>query len=420
MNVRQAGGNGLLMWLLLLTVSTGARAQQRELSLTAALQQALEGNAELGVAQAQTDSARGQVRQSALRPNPRLTVQTEDIGTGTSTGPFSFVNSTEDYLLVGQTVEVAGKRRKRMDVASGNLSMSELQTGFTRRQIVTRVSTAYWSAVLADRVQRFAEETLHTYDEDVHYLEARVNEGVAPEADVVRVRVERDRLRITAMQARRDREQSLVALFRAMGKREFPGVALTTPLDRTEIPRMPSIEEVLAARPEVGIAQQAIAVANSNLKLQRALSKPDPQVFGGYKRNVGYDTAYAAVQVDLPILNRNQGNVGSAEAQVRREEENLRLTQNAVRADYEAALRYYRDQQDMVKALPTLVLQAQDGERRARAAYREGGIELLRLLDAERSRIQVEIDYARSLADLQQSMTMVRAASGADIAGAGK
>ncbi len=200
-----------------------------------------------------------------------------------------------------------------------------------------------------------------------------------------------------------------------MGKNEFPGVRLTTQLEHVEAPRVLTIDEVLAGRPEVELAEQAIANASSNLKLQRAVARPDPQLFIGYKRNVGYDTAYAAVQVDLPMFNRNQGNVGSAEAQVRREQENLRFVENSIRAEYESALRYYRDQKELSQSLPEVLVQAQDSERRARAAYREGGLELLRLLDVERTRIQIEIDYAHALAELQQSLTAIQAASGADV-----
>jgi outer membrane protein, heavy metal efflux system len=416
MSARQAGCYWLLMFVGLLT-DFRAEAQDLELSLAGALQQAVTSNAEIGVAQAQAELARGQVQQAGLRPNPRMLVQTEDIRPGTTQAPFSFVDSTEDYLTVGQTIEVSGKRRKRVELAKANLGESELQVELTRRQLLLRVGAAYWSAVLSDRVAHQTEETLQTYEEDVRYLEARVREGVAAESDAVRIRVERDRVRLMLMQAQRDREQNVVALLRAMGRSEFPNIRLTTPLEASQPPKLFAAEDVVGARLEVQIAQRAITAANSNLRLQRATAKPDPEIFVGYKRNTGFDTAYAAVQVDLPVSNRNQGNVSSALAQVRREEENLRFVQNSVRAEYEGALRYYRDQQKMAQSLPNVLARARESERQARAAYREGGLELLRLLDVQRSRIEVETEYSRALADLQRSLLMVRAAAGAELTG---
>jgi cobalt-zinc-cadmium efflux system outer membrane protein len=46
------------------------------------------------------------------------------------------------------------------------------------------------------------------------------------------------------------------------------------------------------------------------------------------------------------------------------------------------------------------------------AAYRETGSDILRLLDAERTRIETEIAYARALAELQQSAVALETAQG--------
>lgn len=47
--------------------------------------------------------------------------------------------------------------------------------------------------------------------------------------------------------------------------------------------------------------------------------------------------------------------------------------------------------------MPNTLTTAQETERLARAAYREGAIDLLRLMDAERNRIDVETQYYRAL-----------------------
>ena len=399
-------------WLALFCCQLAGGAS---LSLKEAVEQALAGNPDLGVSQAQSEVAQGQVTQAGLRPNPRLTVQTEDIRSGTAQTPFSFANSTEDYLLIGQTIEVAGKRAHRKEVASAGLDIAEEKQNLTRRQLVTRVSAAYWSAAFSHEIRALTQQSLQTYEEDVDYIRNRVKEGVAPEGDLIRIQIERDRIKAALLQLRRDGDQAMVNLFRAMGKTEFPETVLSTGLDHQSVEAIPAVEQVLESRREVVVARKAIEQAESNLKLQQSYAKPDPQVFLGYKRNTGFDTAYAAVQLDLPIHNRNQGNIASAQAEVRLAKSTLELIVRGIRADYEAAARAYRDQQELATMLPAVVAQAQDAERRARAAYREGALELLRLLDAERSRIQTEIDYQRALADLQQSIIGLRLASGADL-----
>ena len=126
---------------------------------------------------------------------------------------------------------------------------------------------------------------------------------------------------------------------------------------------------------------------------------------------MGYDTAYAALQIDLPIWNRNQGNLGSAAARLRIAQSNLNLTEASVKADLESARRAYQDQQLLLDSLPETLSRANESERLARAAYREGAIDLLRFLDAERSRIQVQTEYYRALADLRQTIVNLQLAS---------
>ena len=56
--------------------------------------------------------------------------------------------------------------------------------------------------------------------------------------------------------------------------------------------------------------------------------------------------------------------------------------------------------------------QADDSQRIADAAYRAGGFELLRLLDAERARIETQVLYYQTLAEYQQAVAALETALG--------
>jgi cobalt-zinc-cadmium efflux system outer membrane protein len=389
-----------------------AFGQQVDLSFQNALDQALGGNPQLAAAEGRMDDARGQQRQAGLKPNPRLTVQSEDIRSSTTGMPFSFVNSTEDYLLLGQVIESGGKRERRVDVASSAVQTAELERELTRRQIAGRVALAYWSAASLAHARDLLQEVLRTYQEDVDYGRNRVNEGIMAEADLMRIQLERDRTETEVLTATRDADQGIVNLYRAMGKQEFPPTHLTDPLEKMGSVALPQLEQVLQTRPELRIARQAVAEAEANIRLQKANARTDPEAFVGYKRNVGYDTLYGAVQIDLPVRNRNQGNIASAQARLRIANANLAIAETQVRADLESAVRAYRSGRALLDILPGTLLRATETERLARAAYREGGIDLLRLLDAERNRIQTQMEYNRALTDLHQSIVGLYLAGG--------
>ena len=385
---------------------------QGTLTLQDAMREALANNARIAIARDQVADATGQKVQAALRPNPRLTVQTEDIRPSTSQAPFSFVNSTEDYLTIGQVIESGGKRGQRISVADAEVQRTEAQKALAERQLEGRVASAYWSAVASQQAVTLAQQNLSTYEEDYRYSSNRVREGVMAESDLIKISVERDRAQAEVLAAGAQLSVAQISLYRELGRVSFPDTNFTSRLEDVQAVVAPTIEEALARRPELQAAKSAVQEAEANVHLQKANAKTDPEAFVGYKRNVGYDTAYAAVQMDLPVRNRNQGNIGSAEARLRIAQSDLKLIETIIRSDLEGALRAYRSQQQLVALLPDSLRRATEAETLARTAYREGGIDLLRLLDATRTRLQLETSYLQALANLQQTIINLRLAAG--------
>jgi outer membrane protein TolC len=121
------------------------------------------------------------------------------------------------------------------------------------------------------------------------------------------------------------------------------------------------------------------------------------------------------VQVDLPFLNRNQGNIAAATAEIRAAESALAATEALVRAEVNAARREYEIRRRQIgESLRDMRQRADDAARIAEAAYREGGADLLRLLDAERLRIETQLLYFQSLAGYRQSIAALETALGVE------
>jgi outer membrane protein, heavy metal efflux system len=400
--------------LLLCLICQRSMFAQVRVTLEDAIAQALQNNPQLEAAQSRTEAAIGQRTQAGLKPNPRLFLQTEDYRAwGAPRIPYW--QGTEEYAYLGQVFETAGKRQRRIDVASSDVRSSEAGKTLQYRQVVTRIGGSYWAAAGAAALRDLYAQTLRTYDEDYTYSQNRVREGVMAEADLLRLQLERDLVRAQASGAARDADLALVELFRAMGRSDPPSNLVTDPLGNPPEVNAPPIKEAIAARPEDNIAREQIVRAQQNLRLQKANGKPDPEVYLGYKRNTGQDTLYAAVQLDLPFRNRNQGNIGTAEADLHFAEANLKLIEVNLSADVETARRSYESNRDLLHQYSATRQQADQTETLARAAYREGGIDLIRLLDAERSRISVEMQYIRTLVELRQSILNLQLASGMEI-----
>ena len=380
------------------------------LSLHDAIQQSLASpQARLG--QDQVDAVRGSVVQAGLRPNPRLYLQSEDLRPGADN--FDFPNDTEDYAYIGQLFELGGKRSRRLDVARANVRQAEANQVLLNQQIAGRVAAAYWTAVTSIGVETLLEEDLHAVDEIVRYNKERVDAGAMRGIDLIRVQIERDRLLLAFEAAKRDAVLSRIDLFRQMGRAPDPGVSLSDSLDSTAALQTESLAVVLAARADVAAARESVTAAEADVRLQRAVGVPDLDLLGGYKRNSGFNTAYTGLQIPLAFRNRNQGEVARAEASVRLAKDRLQQLELSVGAEIAAAQEAYVHQQAVVHdILPDMRARARQNLAIMDDAYRTGGVDLLRYLDAERTAFDVEVTALRTLAEFQQARLRLQLAYG--------
>jgi cobalt-zinc-cadmium efflux system outer membrane protein len=255
---------------------------------------------------------------------------------------------------------------------------------------------------------------LETFNGIVEYHKNRVATGAMAEVDLLRVQLEHDRVAVTYRNAAQTAAQSLIALQREMGRTEFPQITLADRLDEVRDIAVFDIATVLQQRPEMEAARRSIEQARANHRLQEALAKPDPEVSFGYKRTAGHDTLMGIFNIPLPVRNRNQGAIAAASADIRVTEANLRSTEALVRAEVESARSAYESRRRMLtEVLRPMRDRADEVARIGEAAYREGGIDLLRLLDAQRARLDALTAWYQGLAEYQSSVTTLQIVTGA-------
>ena len=392
---------------------TGNLQAQKLLMLEDAVRQALDNHPLLQAESQRIATADALVTQAGARPNPRLFIQSENWNfSGAPTQPIAST-FTDQFLYASQVLETAGKRQRRMDVAQQNVQLSLLDRELLAQQIIARVKLAYWSAVGAQRVLDLLEESKQNLQQTVEYHEIQLREGAIAEADVIRVRLEGDRAAIAVENAAREAEAARINLLREMGSQSFLDIRLGETLDAQPDPPIANVDEALAARVEVRQARQAIDQAGSSLRLQQSIARPDVEVLAGYKRTVGYNTAMWGVQVNLPFFNKNQGNIAAASSEISVAESRLKSVEARVRADVETALRDVQSRrQRLVSLVAGTLTRADDSVVIARAAYREGATDLLRLLDAERLYIELEVMNARMRMEYRQSLVGLETALG--------
>lgn len=377
------------------------RCPGQQLSLHDAIQQALAAPRAQAAA-AQTAEARGQVRQAGLGLNPRLFLQSEDWRPWGD--DFDFPTQTENYAFLSQTFETDGKRHKRVGLAEARLGEVRAQEEVTRFSIAGRVAAAYWNAAVLARTATLLREDMQAVDEMVRYHKERVDAGAMRGVDLLRMQIERDRLLVTLRATERDAAQARLELFKQMGRPMPATVQLSDAVETPATVAPVAVEAVLAQRADLAEARQALAAAEADLKLQKANGVPDVDLVGGYKRNAANNTGYASLQMLLPVRNRNQGEIERAEASVRYAQSTLQAMDLQARAEIAQAEENFRREQAIVTdLLPDMRARARQNLLLLTEAYRIGGVDLLRFLDAERTEFEVEVNALRTYAEYQQA-----------------
>ena len=405
----------LIYSVLLLGCLTAPSSAQTKLGLQDALRKALDSRASLKAEQARISAAEGLEKQAHLFANPVFQFENENLRPGQT-----YSRDVDTYAFFTQPLDVLGKRKERIDVAERAVGRTEAEYELAQRQVVQKVKLAYWAARGAQENQDLLSATVTNFQRIVDYNSAQLSVGAISEQDLLRVQLEGEHLNITARLAGIEVTRTRIELLRQMGQTDFAEVVLTDPLDAEEIAldRL-ELQQVLDQRTEVKVARAALRETEANSRLQDVLARPDLDLIYGFKRTQlvdatsGVNTAVAGVRMTLPIMDRNQGNRAAAVAEVQRQEQLLAAAEANVRADYYSALQEYELRRtEVIQTLQPLRQHAANISQIAQAAYVQGGTDLLRLLDAERTRLEAGLAYVRGMVEYKQSIANLQAAEG--------
>jgi len=400
--------------IFLIISSFGECRAQARLSLQDAVNQALQSRASLKAESERVTVAEGFRKQAGLLPNPEFQFQNENLRPGQTYG-----RDVDTLAMINQPLDVLGKRKQRIAAAGEGVVRSHAEYELARWQVAQRVKLAYWAARGSQEIRDVLKTTADNFQRVVDFHSAQLSVGAIAEQDFLRVRLEGERLKISSDMAFIDVNRARMELLREMGQTDFGEVVLTEPLVPDSELAPAGIEQALAQRIEIKAARAALQQAMANARLQEVNARPDLNVTYGYKRTElpdtteGVNTAIVSVRITLPTTDKNQGNRMAADAEVRRQRQLVAAAETEVRADYaEALLEYEMRRSEFLNGLQPLREHAANISKIAAAAYAEGGTDLLRLLDAERARLDAELAWARGMVEYRQSIVRLEAAEG--------
>lgn len=375
----------------------------------------IQSNLELQAARFKVERSKADQIAARLRPNPAISVTAENLSVS---GPTPAGRLYELGILYSETIELGGKRALREKAADATVSAAEASLEDTLRRGVAEVKRLYFDALLARYSVEVATENRQTLEQLVQFNLVRFQEGAIPEIDLLKVRLERLKFDSTVKQAEVGSRQAVIRLLEKLGTTDLTVREIGGELNSGEVNfDLNSLRQAaLTERSDVRAAVAEVNASTDRLALEKARGKPDISPFAGYKR-VGNDhTLLFGVNLPLKVRDYNQAEITRAEVDIKTAQVRLQLARNHVSAEIEAAYAALQGARELVETFQKeLLQQAEDSRAIALAAYEEGGTELLPVLEAQRTRSEVRLQYYKTLFDYQTSLVALELAVGREI-----
>ena len=392
---------------------------------------ALERNADLQATRQDIAAARGFLTQAQLRPNPGL-----DFSYG-SGRPLGSPGERSIDIGYAHTIELGGKRARRIDVAQVGVEVAELLVADRERLLRADIHTRYAEALAAARNFATLGELFALNQRSFKVAAQRVSEGEGAPLEERLLGVEVGRITADRLVAAGAAERALLALKVAAGipasERLTLDGEMTTP--GVDISVENAIEQALAQRPDVKAARAEEARAEAEARLARAERVPDVIGVVRYgQSSTRFDqfgttasgqlvpiadtdhTLAVGVSIPLPFANRNQGAIEAAGARRRSAALRREFIEQSVRGEVSGAYAHYVGARQAVEVFDRQVIkQAQESVATIRTSYELGETPLLDLVQEQRRLVEIQKAFTDALKELYIARATLEQAVGTEL-----
>lgn len=387
------------------------------LSLDDAIRLALEHNHSLLAGRTTIQQSEAEEVTANLRPDPVLLTDAQFLPVF-QPGQFSsdYIDNTAQFDLgVSYLFERGKKRQHRLQAAKDTTAVTRSQVADSERGLTFNVASQYINVELAESTLALAQQDLKSFQDTVDIGEVRYKDGDISESDLLKIKLQRLQFQSDVSAAQLARAQGLSDLRQLLGYESVPADYDVAPTFDYQ-PVAGNLEDfeakAIGNRPDLRASQQGVAAANSQYQLQKAIGKRDITGQVSYT-HIQYSDLSLFGQMQLPIFDRNQGEIARAGYAITQAQEQAKFTQGQVLTDVKDAYENLHSNDTIIGLYRSGYLdQAQQSRDISQYAYQRGAASLLDFLDSERSYRSVQLGYRQALASYLLAVEQLREAVG--------
>jgi len=381
-----------------------ATPQPADLTLADLEQMALSNNPTLAQAAAEIRAASSRKLQAGLYPNPTVGYQGEQIRGGIQGGG-------EQGFFISQNIVLGRKLGLSREVAEQERKQAGAEAEEQRLRVINSVRMFYYRALASQEMVELRHKLSQVANDAVQTSHQLANVGQADQPDVLQAEVEADQAELAVVAAEQNQLRAWSALAATVAKPEMPLTHLAGNLgDLPEGNPDQWLQAIVEESPAVKIAKLGVTRAEAALVRSKRERIPDLQLRGGLQQNqelnqitnraIGLQ-GFAEVGVQIPIFNRNQGNVQASIAEVERAHQEVQRVQLVLRERAATLVQNYITARSAVEGYrERMIPRARKAYELYMKSYRGMAAAYPQVLIAQRTLFQLQTDYIVALENL--------------------
>jgi cobalt-zinc-cadmium efflux system outer membrane protein len=324
------------------------------------------------------------------------------------------------FASIGYLHEREHKRELRLASAKKTTDVAADTFSDQERVLLFNLRNAFVQTLQAKAVLQNAKENLEYWDKELDVNRRRFRAGDLAQVDL-------DRLELQRVQFESDLETATVNLRTA--KIQVLGLLNErTPIEQFDVvgpyefaDRLSPLEQyretAFAARPDLRVAADTIALAKANHQLAVANGSTDPIFSVDFARNPPIPVYFGvSITIPLRIFDRNQGERARTEVEVSRSEHARTAAETQVFSDVGSAYATLSGSLNLLRPYRDKYLQlAEDSRNRIAFSYQNGGASLLDYLDAQKAYRDTRLAYLNLIGSYLTAAAQLNMAVGREV-----
>ncbi|WP_294298967.1 TolC family protein [uncultured Chryseobacterium sp.] len=288
----------------------------------------LERNLDLITQKLEISQAEAQVVQARYWPNPTVSVsevnlwRTYDI----EEQPALIGNwgrSSQISAEIEQVIQTAGKRRKNIELQQIEVDGKKYELQEVFRELKKRLRNTLTEIRYQQEVQNLYKDQIASITRLTASYKNQLDSGNISKAEYIRLRAQEVEFRKKLVSLQQEVEELQTELKSLLILPAASHIVITDTLvppykEYSELNLSQWMNEAKENRPDLLLAQNNQKSALKNLEIQNAMKTPDLTISIGYDRggNIMKDFVGLGISFDLPIFDRNKGNIQEARIEV--------------------------------------------------------------------------------------------------------